>query len=72
MLAFFAALRNAAPANPGLAGAIAGLASAGIAATLYASHCVDDSPLFVMTWYSLAIGVVTLIGYFAGRRWLAW
>jgi len=72
MLAFFAALRNAAPANPGLAGALAGLASAGIAATLYASHCVDDSPLFVITWYSLAIGLVTLIGYFAGRRWLAW
>lgn len=72
MLAFFAALRTAAPANPGLAGALAGLASGGIAATLYASHCVDDSPLFVITWYSLAIGLVTLIGYFAGRRWLVW
>lgn len=72
LLAFFVALRRAAPADPGLAGALAGLAAGGIAATLYASHCTDDSPLFVMTWYSLAIGLVTVIGYFAGRRWLAW
>ena len=72
LLAFLWALRHTAPANPGLAGALAGLGSGGIAATLYASHCVDDSPLFVMTWYSLAIGLITLIGYFAGRRWLAW
>jgi len=72
LAAFLWALRHAAPANPGLAGALSGLSAAGIAATLYASHCVDDSPLFVMTWYSLAIGLVTLIGYFAGKRWLAW
>lgn len=72
LLAFFWALRRSAPANPGLAGALAGLASGGIAATLYASHCIDDSPLFVMVWYSLAIGLVTAVGYFAGRRWLAW
>lgn len=66
------ALRQGAPANPGLAGVLAGLGAGGIAATLYASHCTDDSPLFVMTWYSLAIGLVTLVGYLAGRRWLAW
>ncbi len=69
---FLWALRQGAPSNPGLAGALAGLGAGGIAATLYASHCTDDSPLFVMTWYSLAIGLVTLVGYFAGRRWLAW
>lgn len=72
LAAFFWALRRAAPANPGLAGALAGLSAGAIAATLYASHCTDDSPLFVITWYSLAIGLVTLVGYFAGRRWLAW
>ena len=27
----------------------------GIAATLYAAHCTDDSPLFVATWYTIAI-----------------
>jgi hypothetical protein len=72
LFAILWALRQGAPARPGLAGALAGLASGGIAATLYASHCIDDSPLFVMTWYPLAICLVTLIGYLAGRRWLAW
>lgn len=72
LLAFFAALRRGAPTNPGLAGALAGLSAGAIAATFYASHCTDDSPLFVITWYPVAIGLVTLVGYLAGRRWLVW
>ena len=72
LCAFLMALRQGAPANPGLAGALAGLASGGIAATFYASHCIDDSPLFVIVWYSIAISLVTLAGFLAGRRWLAW
>ena len=51
-------LRHGAPSRPALAGAIAGLLSAGLAATLYASHCTDDSPLFVATWYTLATALV--------------
>ncbi|RTL73692.1 MAG: DUF1109 family protein, partial [Bradyrhizobiaceae bacterium] len=39
-----------------------------LGATLYASHCADDSPLFVATWYTLAAAFVTLIGAMAGRR----
>ena len=61
-------LRHGAPARPAIAGAIAGLLSAGLAATLYASHCTDDSPLFVATWYTLATAVVTAIGALAGSR----
>lgn len=72
LLAFFAALKKGAPADPGLAGALAGLSAGGIAATFYASHCIDDSPLFVIVWYSIAISLVTLVGYLAGRRWLSW
>jgi hypothetical protein len=64
------ALRHGAPAQPALAGALAGLLSAGLAATLYAAHCVDDSPLFVATWYTLATAMVTAIGALAGARWL--
>lgn len=64
------ALRHGAPAQPALAGALAGLFSAGLAATLYAAHCVDDSPLFVATWYTLATAMVTAIGALAGARWL--
>jgi hypothetical protein len=61
-------LRHGAPTRPAVAGAIAGLLSAGLAATLYASHCTDDSPLFVMTWYSIAAALVTAIGARVGSR----
>ena len=61
-------LRHGAPARPAVAGAFAGLLSAGLAATLYAAHCTDDSPLFVATWYTLATALVTAIGALAGAR----
>jgi hypothetical protein len=66
------ALRQGAPTRPGLAGAVAGLVASGIAATFYASRCTDDSPLFVATWYSLAIGIVVLFGCVIGSRYLKW
>jgi len=65
-------LRNGAPDNPGLAGAAAGLAAGGIAAAIYAWHCPDDSPLFVATWYTTAIAIVTMAGALIGRRLLRW
>jgi hypothetical protein len=61
-------LRHGAPARPALAGALAGLVSAGLAATLYASHCTDDSPLFVATWYPIAIAMVTAVGALIGAK----
>ena len=61
-------LRHGAPTRPALAGAIAGMLSAGLAATLYASHCTDDSPLFVATWYTIATALVAAIGALAGSR----
>jgi hypothetical protein len=69
---FIAALRYGAPSRPALAGAIAGLAAGGIAATLYAAHCTDDSPLFVATWYTLAIAVLTAVGALGGRAFARW
>jgi hypothetical protein len=66
------ALRQGAPTRPGFAGAMAGLCASGIAATLYAANCTDDSPLFIATWFSLAILIVTAAGYLAGRRLLTW
>lgn len=70
--ALLATLRHGAPDSPHVAGAVAGLAAGCLAAALYALHCPDDSPLFVLTWYSLAIAVPTLVGSLAGRRVLAW
>jgi len=69
---FLFALRQGAPERPGVAGAVAGLAASGIAATFYASNCTDDSPLFVLLWYPIAIAIVTGIGYVLGRRLLRW
>lgn len=66
------ALKHAAPRDGGLAGAIAGVAAGGIAATIYVAHCPDDSPLFVAVWYTLAVGIISLLGHFAGRWWLRW
>ena len=61
-------LRHGAPTRPAVSGAIAGLLSAGLAATLYASHCTDDSPLFVATWYTIATALVAAIGAAIGAR----
>ena len=61
-------LRHGAPTRPAIAGAIAGLLSAGLAATLYASHCTDDSPLFVVTWYTIATAVVAAVGALVGSK----
>jgi hypothetical protein len=72
LAALIVGLRDGAPSYPGLTGALAGAASAGAAATMYASNCTDDSPLFVITWYPLATLIVVAAGYFAGRRWLQW
>ncbi len=66
------ALRFGAPESPGGAGAAAGLAAGALAAALYAWHCPDDSPLFVATWYVIAIGLVTTAGWAIGRRLLRW
>ena len=63
-------LRRGAPARPAVDGAIAGLLSAGLAATLYASHCTDDSPLFVAAWYTIATALVTAVGALAGAKLL--
>jgi hypothetical protein len=72
LAALIIALRAGAPLHPGLTGALAGAASAGVAALLYASSCPDDSPLFVATWYPLATLICMGVGALAGRRFLAW
>lgn len=72
LVAMLYVLREGAPSRPAFAGAVAGLLAAGIGATLYASHCADDSPLFVALWYPIGIAVVTAAGTLAGARLLKW
>ncbi len=69
---FLAALRYGAPTRPRLASAVAGLLAGGIAATFYAAHCPDDSPLFVATWYSIAIAGLVALGTICGRYVVRW
>ncbi|MFD1704291.1 NrsF family protein [Methylopila henanensis] len=66
------ALRRGAPSSPAAAGAAAGLLAGAIAATFYAAHCTDDSPLFVAVWYSAAVAIVTCAGAVLGGRLLRW
>ena len=72
LIAILFALRNGAPSNPAAAGAAAGLLAGAIGATLYASFCVDDSPLFLAIWYVIGMGIVTAAGALAGARMLKW
>lgn len=69
LLAF---LRKSAPSSPFRAGLAAGLAASGLSAALYAVHCTEDSPLFYITWYGLAIVVVTLTSGIVGSKLLRW
>ena len=72
LAALIAAMRAGAPSHPALTGALAGAAAAGAAATIYATNCTDDSPLFVASWYPLATLIVVAAGALAGRKWLQW
>jgi hypothetical protein len=68
LVAALIGLRQGAATRPALSGAAAGLMSGGLAATVYAAHCTDDSPLFVATWYSIGIAGLTVVGAAAGSR----
>ena len=65
-------LRYGAPTRPMMAGAGAGLLGGAVAASIYISHCPDDSPIFVAAWFTLAIVVASCIGALAGSRMLRW
>lgn len=69
---FIFGLRRGAPTRPGLAGVVAGLVAGGIAASFYAAHCTDDSPLFVAIWYTLAVSILGAAGGIAGRLFARW
>lgn len=72
LIALLWAMRTAAPASPVRAGAAIGVLAAACGSALYATHCFDDSPLFVATWYLLAAVPVVGLGAMAGNRVLKW
>lgn len=72
LLALLFASRHGAPENPAAAGMIAGVIAGALGAALYATHCTDDSPLFVLVWYGLSIGMTSIAGAILGSRMLRW
>ncbi len=66
------AARQGAPSYPAATGALAGLLAAGLGAALYATHCTDDSPLFVALWYPIGMAVIVGLGAVLGTRLLRW
>lgn len=69
---FLRTLHYNAPTRPTLAGAVAGLLAGGIAATFYAAQCTDDSPLFVATWYTIAVAILAVLGAVGANRFARW
>ena len=62
--------RHWAVTRPTLTGAALGLCSGTISALLYTLHCTETDPVFVLVWYGLGVGLPTVLGAYAGRRFL--
>ncbi len=72
LVIFLAVLRHGAPTRPTVAGAVSGMLAGAIAATLYAAQCTDDSPLFVATWYTIAIAILAMLGAVGANSVARW
>lgn len=70
--ALIAALRDGAPTRPEATGAVAGLASGGIAAFGFGLSCPMDLGPSVALWYPLAITTAGALGMLVSRRALGW
>lgn len=68
----FWSARAFAPTRPTLAGAAAGLLTAGVAATLYGLHCPEHTASFVAVWYLMGIGLAVAAGAAIGRVVFRW
>jgi hypothetical protein len=66
------AIRRQAPLRLRATGAIAGLVSGSIAATVYAIACTENGAGFVFVWYSLGIGLSAGLGALIGPRAVRW
>lgn len=65
-------LRNGATVRPYQSAFLAGLAAGSGAAAGYSFFCVQDNPLFYVTWYGFAILLVAVVTTVAGGRLLRW
>lgn len=66
------AFRSLAPTDLKRTGMLAGLASGSAAALVYALHCPEMSPAFLLVWYGLGIAIAGVAGRMAGPVLLRW
>ena len=71
-LGLASALQRMAPTRLSAAGAVAGLAAGGLAATFYSLGCEEVSPTYILTRYSFAILLAAAGGALLGPRLLRW
>jgi hypothetical protein len=71
-IASFWAMRQFAPTQLTLAGAVAGLFSGAVAATVYSLHCTGYHATFIALWYSVGVAVPGIVGALLGRWLLRW
>lgn len=72
---FFALLRafaKLAPTRLALTGAMTGLLSAALGATVYAFACPEHAAAFMAVWYGVGMAVSAGLGALAGPRLLKW
>lgn len=58
--------------KPALLGALAGFSAGCLAATAYALHCNKDITVYIAAYYGTPIVVLSLIGFFVGKKRLTW
>lgn len=66
------ALRGLAPTRPRWAGFAAGLFAGSLGALGYALHCPEQSPLFVLVWYTVGVLLSACLGALLGPLLLRW
>lgn len=72
LAAILVAMRAGTPTRLVQSGTIAGLLAGSIGGLAYTIACLNDGVTFVAVWYSVAIGVVGVIGAIVGPRALRW
>lgn len=65
-------VRRGATTAPARSGALLGLAVSAGATAGYSLYCTQDNPIFFVTWYGMAISLMTVLGALTGPRLLRW
>jgi hypothetical protein len=72
LLALMHVLREGAPTQASLCGALAGVVAGAAGAAAYSVACVSDSVLFIAVWYVAGIAFCAALGALLGPRVLRW